>query len=145
MSTKQRVPVHFSYKQFYSASPTFSTEGAADFQTPPEQQQLQNCVSIGGEPLPRQQQYPVRFECSGSEAGLPEQPAHPIVGVEGVDCGGQRAAQFLDTMHKTRDGENSSKLMDVTVQITRGLQISSWNMKSNMTWWFELYLWWVTF
>lgn len=63
------------------------------------------------------------FEGAGSEAGLPEQPAHPMGEAEGGVCDGQLAEQFLDTMKKTRDGENFSKLMNVTVHINWGLSI----------------------
>ncbi|XP_026207930.1 interferon regulatory factor 3 isoform X2 [Anabas testudineus] len=97
------------------------TEGA--FETPPEQQQLQNQVLIGGHPLPGQQQYPVMFEGAGSEAGLPEQPAHPMGGAEGGDCGGQLAEQFLHTMNKTRDGENFKTEFRITVYY-RGVKVS---------------------
>uniref|UniRef100_A0A7N8YNT6 Interferon regulatory factor 3 n=1 Tax=Mastacembelus armatus TaxID=205130 RepID=A0A7N8YNT6_9TELE len=84
------------------------TEGTAGFEPPPEQQQHQNQPVIGGHPLPGQQQYPVMFEGAGGEAGLPEQPAHPIVGAVGGACGGEFAEQFLHTMNKARDGDNFS-------------------------------------
>lgn len=116
MSTKQRISVYFPRNSF-SVSPTFSTEGTAGFETPPEQQQLQNQALIGGQPLPGQQQYPVMFEGAGGEAGLPEQPAHPMEGAEGGVCGGQPAEQFLHTMNKTSDRENFSKLIYVTVKM----------------------------
>lgn len=50
------------------------------------------------------------YEGAVTEAGLPEQPAHPIGGAEGGAYDEQLAAQFLQTMQKTRDGDNFSKL-----------------------------------
>uniref|UniRef100_A0A3Q4H5X3 Interferon regulatory factor 3 n=1 Tax=Neolamprologus brichardi TaxID=32507 RepID=A0A3Q4H5X3_NEOBR len=95
------------YLRYFSTSwfsfSNFSTEGTAGFEPPPEQQQLQNQVAIGGHPLPGQQQYPVMYEGAVTEAGLPEQPAHPIGGAEGGAYDEQLAAQFLQTMQKTRD------------------------------------------
>ncbi|MEQ2290146.1 hypothetical protein AMECASPLE_000547 [Ameca splendens] len=79
-------------------------EGTAGFQPPTEQQQLQNRVVIGAHPLPGQQQDPVMCEGAARETGLPEQPAHPVRGAQGVGYGdGQHAAQFLQTMNQTRD------------------------------------------
>lgn len=71
---------------------------------------------IGGHALPGQQQYPVIFEGAVCEAGLPEQPAHPMEGAVGGACDGQLAEQFLHTMTKTSDGDNFSELIDVTVK-----------------------------
>lgn len=71
---------------------------------------------IGAHALPGQQQYPVTFEGAVSEAGLPEQPAHPMVGAVGEACGGQFVEQFLDTMNKTKDGDHFSKLKHVTIK-----------------------------
>lgn len=102
------------YLRYFSTSwfsfSNFSTEGTAGFEPPPEQQQLQNQVAIGGHPLPGQQQYPVMYEGAVTEAGLPEQPAHPIGGAEGGAYDEQLAAHFLQTMQKTSDGDNFSKL-----------------------------------
>ncbi len=62
------------------------------------------------------------FEGAVGEAGLPEQPAHPMEAtVGGGACGGQFAEQFLHTMTKTSDGDNFSKLMDVTVKMKGGI------------------------
>ncbi|KAK2820310.1 hypothetical protein Q5P01_023269 [Channa striata] len=97
--------------------------GTAGFEPPPEQQHLQNQVLIGGEPLSRQQQYPVMFKGAGDEAGLPEQPAHPMGGAEGGVCGGQLAEQFLHTMNKTRDGENFKTQFRISVYY-RGVKVS---------------------
>ncbi len=60
------------------------------------------------------------------EAGLPEQPAHPMEGAVGGACDGQLVEQFLHTMNKTKDGENFSKLIDATVKINlnRHLKLS---------------------
>lgn len=102
------------YLRYFSTSwfsfSNFSTEGTAGFEPPPEQQQLQNQVAIGGHSLPGQQQYPVMYEGAVTEAGLPEQPAHPIGGAEGGAYDEQLAAQFLQTMQKTSNGDNFSKL-----------------------------------
>lgn len=87
------------------------------FEPPPEQQQLQNPAVIGGHALPGQQQYPVTFEGAVGEAGLPEQPAHPMEGAVGGACGGQFVEQFLHTMTKTSDGDNFSKLTHVAVKM----------------------------
>lgn len=76
---------------------------------------------IGGHALPGQQQYPVTFEGAVSEAGLPEQPAHPMEGAVGGACDGQLAEQFLHTMSKTSAGDNFSMLMDVTIKLKRGI------------------------
>ncbi|XP_030610193.1 interferon regulatory factor 3 isoform X2 [Archocentrus centrarchus] len=99
------------------------TEGTAGFEPPPEQQQLQNQVAIGGHPLPGQQQYPVMYEGAVSEAGLPEQPAHPIGGAEGGAYDEQLAAQFLQTMNKTRDGDNFRTHFRISVYY-RGVKVS---------------------
>ncbi|XP_067345000.1 interferon regulatory factor 3 isoform X3 [Channa argus] len=97
--------------------------GTADFEPPPEQQHLQNQVLIGGDLLPGQQQYPVMFKGPGNEAGLPEQPAHPMGEAEGGVCGGHLAEQFLYTMNKTRDGENFKTLFRISVYY-RGVKVS---------------------
>ncbi len=104
----------FPRKEFSSFS-NFSTEGTAGFEPPPEQQQLQNPVVIGGCALPGQQQYPVMFEGAAGEAGLPEQPARPMEGAVGGAYNGQLAEQFLLSMSKTRD--DFSKLMDAAVKM----------------------------
>lgn len=57
------------------------------------------------------------FEAAVGEAGLPEQPACPMEGAVGGAYNGQFAEQFLDTMNKTRDGDNFSKLMEDTVKM----------------------------
>lgn len=101
--------VLFLETPFFSFS-NFSTEDTAGFKAPPGQQQLENQVVIGACVLPGQQQYPVTFEGAVSEAGLPEQPAHPMVGAVGEACGGQFVEQFLDTMNKANDRDHFSKL-----------------------------------
>ena len=70
---------------------------------------------IGGYTLPGQQQYPVTFECAGGEAGLPEQPEHPMGGAVGGAGGVQLAEKFIHTMNKTTDRNNFSKLRDGAV------------------------------
>uniref|UniRef100_A0A3P8NWZ8 IRF tryptophan pentad repeat domain-containing protein n=1 Tax=Astatotilapia calliptera TaxID=8154 RepID=A0A3P8NWZ8_ASTCA len=97
-------------------------EGTAGFEPPPEQQQLQNQVAIGGHPLPGQQQYPVMYEGAVTEAGLPEQPAHPIGGAEGGAYDEQLAAQFLQTMQKTSDGDNFRTQFKISVYY-RGVKV----------------------
>ncbi|KAM4524286.1 interferon regulatory factor 3 [Odontesthes bonariensis] len=99
-------------------------EGTAGFEPPPEQQQLQNQVVIGGHPLPGQQQDPVTFEAAASETGLPEQPACPVREAEGgAYDDGQFAAQFLHTMHKTGDGDNFKTQFRISVYY-RGMKVS---------------------
>uniref|UniRef100_A0A673API3 Interferon regulatory factor 3 n=1 Tax=Sphaeramia orbicularis TaxID=375764 RepID=A0A673API3_9TELE len=58
MSRNTQYPRYFPRNSFSN----FSTEGMAGFEPPPEQQQLQNQVVIGGHVLRGQQQYPVPFE-----------------------------------------------------------------------------------
>ncbi|XP_008281504.1 interferon regulatory factor 3 isoform X2 [Stegastes partitus] len=99
------------------------TEGTAGFEPPPEQQQLQNQVVIGGCALPGQQQYPVTFEGADGETGLPEQPARPMEGAVGGACDGQLAAQFLHTMNKTKDGDNFKTQFRISVYY-RGVMVS---------------------
>nr|AXI69832.1 interferon regulatory factor 3 [Lateolabrax japonicus] len=98
-------------------------EGTAGFEPHPEQQQLRNPVVIGGHALPGQQQYPVTFEGAVSEAGLPEQPAHPMEGAVGGACDGQLAEQFLHTMSKTSAGDNFKTQFRITV-FYRGVKVS---------------------
>lgn len=98
------------------------TEGTTGFEPPPEQQQLQNPVLIGGCALPGQQQYPVMFEGAVGEAGLPEQPTHPMEGAVGGAYDGQLAEQFLHTMNKTRDGDNFRTHFRISVYY-RGLKV----------------------
>uniref|UniRef100_A0A3Q2VY14 Interferon regulatory factor 3 n=1 Tax=Haplochromis burtoni TaxID=8153 RepID=A0A3Q2VY14_HAPBU len=97
-------------------------KGTAGFEPPPEQQQLQNQVAIGGHPLPGQQQYPVMYKGAVTEAGLPEQPAHPIGGAEGGAYDEQLAAQFLQTMQKTSDGDNFRTQFKISVYY-RGVKV----------------------
>ncbi|XP_004571455.1 interferon regulatory factor 3 isoform X1 [Maylandia zebra] len=97
-------------------------EGTAGFEPPPEQQQLQNQVAIGGHSLPGQQQYPVMYEGAVTEAGLPEQPAHPIGGAEGGAYDEQLAAQFLQTMQKTSNGDNFRTQFKISVYY-RGVKV----------------------
>ncbi|XP_059180636.1 interferon regulatory factor 3 [Centropristis striata] len=99
------------------------TEGTAGFEPPPEQQQLQDRVVIGGHALPEQQQYPVMCEGAVSEAGLPEQPAHPMEEAVGGDCDEQLVEQFLDSVNKTRVDDNFKTSFKVTVYY-RGVQVS---------------------
>ncbi|XP_054913981.1 interferon regulatory factor 3 [Poeciliopsis prolifica] len=101
-------------------------EGTTGFQPPTEQQQLQNQLLIGALPLPGQQQDPVMFEGAAREAGLPEQPAGPAGGAaaEGAGYGdGQQAAQFLETVNQTRDGDHFKTHFRVAV-FYRGVKVS---------------------
>ncbi|XP_049916409.1 interferon regulatory factor 3 [Epinephelus moara] len=98
-------------------------EGTAGFEPPPEQQQLQNPVVIGGHALPGQQQYPVMSEGAVGEAGLPEQPAHPMEGAVGGACDGQLVEQFLHTITKTSDRDNFKTQFRITVYY-RGVKVS---------------------
>ncbi|XP_068439682.1 interferon regulatory factor 3 isoform X2 [Clinocottus analis] len=102
-------------------SPVQETESTAGFEPPPEQQPLQNPVVIDGHMLPRQQQYPVVF---GSEAGLPEQPASPMVEVVGGACDGLLVEQFLQTITMTNNGDNFKTHFRVSVYY-RGAMVSS--------------------
>eukprot|EP00064_Thunnus_orientalis_P014520 superscaffoldBa00002534_g14566 len=99
------------------------TEDTAGFNAPPGQQQLENQVLIGAHVLPGQQQCPVTFEVAVSEAGLPEQPAHPMVGAVGEACGGQFVEQFIDTMNKTNDRDHFKTQFRVSV-FYRGVKVS---------------------
>ncbi|XP_029311984.1 interferon regulatory factor 3 [Cottoperca gobio] len=99
------------------------TEGTAGFELPPEQQQLRSPAVIGGHALPGQQQYPVTFEGAVGEAGLPEQPAHPMEGAEGGACDGQFAEQFLHSVTKTSDGDNFKTQFRILVYY-RGVKMS---------------------
>ncbi|XP_042252321.1 interferon regulatory factor 3 [Thunnus maccoyii] len=99
------------------------TEDTAGFNAPPGQQQLENQVLIGAHMLPGQQQCPVTFEVAVSEAGLPEQPAHPMVGAVGEACGGQFVEQFIDTMNKTNDRDHFKTQFRVSV-FYRGVKVS---------------------
>ncbi|KAM7381740.1 hypothetical protein PAMA_012535 [Pampus argenteus] len=99
------------------------TEDTSGFKAPPGQQQPENQVVIGAPALPGQQQYPVTFEGAVSEAGLPEQPAHPMVGAGEEACGGQLVEQFLDTMNKTNDGDHFKTQFRVSV-FYRGVKVS---------------------
>uniref|UniRef100_A0A3B5KXN1 IRF tryptophan pentad repeat domain-containing protein n=1 Tax=Xiphophorus couchianus TaxID=32473 RepID=A0A3B5KXN1_9TELE len=93
-------------------------EGTTGFQPPTEQQQLQNQLVIGAHPLPGQQQDPVMFEGAARETGLPEQPARPAGGVTAEGAGdGQQAAQFLETVNQTRDGDHFSESLTLTGNI----------------------------
>ncbi|XP_014877368.1 interferon regulatory factor 3-like, partial [Poecilia latipinna] len=101
-------------------------EGTTGFQPPTEQQQLQNQLVIGAHPLPGQQQDPVMFEGAARETGLPEQPARPAGGgaAEGGSYGdGQQAAQFLETVNQTRDGDHFKTHFRVAV-FYRGVKVS---------------------
>ncbi|XP_014826694.1 PREDICTED: interferon regulatory factor 3-like isoform X1 [Poecilia mexicana] len=101
-------------------------EGTTGFQPPTEQQQLQNQLVIGAHPLPGQQQDPVMFEGAARETGLPEQPARPAGGgaAEGGGYGdGQQAAQFLETVNQTRDGDHFKTHFRVAV-FYRGVKVS---------------------
>ncbi|XP_042363690.1 interferon regulatory factor 3 isoform X2 [Plectropomus leopardus] len=98
-------------------------EGTAGFEPPPEQQQLQNAIVIGGHALPGQQQYPVTFEGAVGEAGLPEQPARPMEGAVGGACDGQLVEQFLHTITKTSDGDTFKTQFRITVYY-RGVKVS---------------------
>ncbi|XP_040922765.1 interferon regulatory factor 3 isoform X2 [Toxotes jaculatrix] len=97
-------------------------EGTAGFEPPPEQQQLQDQVVIGGHTLPGQQQYPVMFEGAGGEAGLPEQPAGPMGGAVGGACSGQLAEQFLHTVNETSNGDNFKTHFNISVYY-RGVKV----------------------
>uniref|UniRef100_A0A673ANR1 Interferon regulatory factor 3 n=1 Tax=Sphaeramia orbicularis TaxID=375764 RepID=A0A673ANR1_9TELE len=99
-----------------------TSSGMAGFEPPPEQQQLQNQVVIGGHVLRGQQQYPVPFEGAVGEAGLPEQPAHPMEGAVGGACS-DHAEQFLHTMSQTNDGDHFKTQFKVIVYY-RGVKVS---------------------
>ncbi|KAM8729568.1 interferon regulatory factor 3 isoform 2-T2 [Acanthopagrus schlegelii] len=99
------------------------TEGTVGFEPPPEQQQLQNQLAIGGCALPGQQQHPVTFESAVGEAGLPEQPARPMEGAMGGACGGQLAEQFLQAMNRTSGGDNFKTQFRISVYY-RGVKVS---------------------
>ncbi|XP_032358555.1 interferon regulatory factor 3 isoform X2 [Etheostoma spectabile] len=107
------------------------TEGTAGFEPPPEQQQLQNPVVIGGRALPGQQQYPVMFEGSVGEAGLPEQPAHPMEGAMGGANDGHLAEQFLHTMTQTSYGENFKTQFRILVYY-RGVMVSEQEVQNEV-------------
>lgn len=98
------------------------TEGTAGFEPPPEQQQLQNPVVIGGPALPGQQQYPVTCEGAFGEAGLPEQPARPMEGAVGGAYDEQLVEQFLQTMSRASDGNNFKTHFRVLVYY-RGVKV----------------------
>lgn len=104
-------------------------EDTAGFKPPPEQQQLQNQVVIGGQALPGQQQYPVTSEVAVGEAGLPEQPAHPIEGAVGGACGGELAMDFLNAINNTNDGDHFKTFFRVSV-FYRGMKVSEQLVKN---------------
>uniref|UniRef100_A0A8C9XB12 Interferon regulatory factor 3 n=1 Tax=Sander lucioperca TaxID=283035 RepID=A0A8C9XB12_SANLU len=107
------------------------TEGTAGFEPPPEQQQLQNPVVIGGHALPGQQQYPVMFEGSVGEAGLPEQPARPMEGAMGGAYDGHLAEQFLHTMTQTSFGDNFKTQFRILVYY-RGVMVSKQEVQNEV-------------
>uniref|UniRef100_H2LQS1 Interferon regulatory factor 3 n=1 Tax=Oryzias latipes TaxID=8090 RepID=H2LQS1_ORYLA len=96
-------------------------EGITGFEPPPEQQQLQNHALIGGPPLPGQQQDPVMFVGAAGETGLPEQPACPPSRAEGGVDGDEATALFMDTMHRTQDG---NKTQFRILMYYRGVKVS---------------------
>ncbi|XP_013863753.1 interferon regulatory factor 3 [Austrofundulus limnaeus] len=99
-------------------------EGTAGFEFPSEQQQLQDQFVIGGHPLPGQQRDPVTFEGAAGETGLPEQPVCPMEGAEGGGYqDGQYAAQFLQTVNETREGDSFKTHFRITVYY-RGVKVS---------------------
>uniref|UniRef100_A0A3P9KY74 Interferon regulatory factor 3 n=1 Tax=Oryzias latipes TaxID=8090 RepID=A0A3P9KY74_ORYLA len=98
-------------------------EGITGFEPPPEQQQLQNHALIGGPSLPGQQQDPVMFVGAAGETGLPEQPACPPSRAEGGVDGDEATALFMDTMHRTQDG-NSIKTQFRILMYYRGVKVS---------------------
>ncbi|KAF1373942.1 hypothetical protein PFLUV_G00244150 [Perca fluviatilis] len=104
------------------------TEG---FEPPAEQQQLQNPVVIGGHALPEQQQYPVMFEGSVGEAGLPEQPAHPMEGAIGGAYDEHLAEQFLHTMTQTSFGDNFKTQFRILVYY-RGVMVSEQEVQNEV-------------
>ncbi|XP_054454495.1 interferon regulatory factor 3 [Anoplopoma fimbria] len=95
-------------------------EVTAGFEPPPRQHLLQNQVVSDAHPLPGQQQYPVLFQGAVSEAGLPEQPAHPMG--EGANDG-QLAEQFLHTINMTSNRENFRTQFRISVYY-RGVVVS---------------------
>ncbi|XP_054605150.2 interferon regulatory factor 3 isoform X1 [Nothobranchius furzeri] len=100
------------------------SEGTTGFEPLSEQQQLQDQFVIGGHPLPGQQQDPVIFEGAFCETGLPEQPARVVVGAVGGDGDDwQYAAQFLNTVNKTRDGDSFKTHFRITVYY-RGVEVA---------------------
>ncbi|KAK9530471.1 hypothetical protein VZT92_011969 [Zoarces viviparus] len=98
-------------------------EGTAGFQPPPEQPLLRNPVVIDEDALPGQQQYPVMFEGAGSEAGLPEQPAHPMEGAVGGANDEQLVEQLLHTVTETSNGEHFKTHFRISVYY-RGVMVS---------------------
>ncbi|XP_061519988.1 interferon regulatory factor 3 [Phycodurus eques] len=90
-------------------------EEAAAFALPPEQQEPQHQLVIGGRALPWQQPCPVAVEGAVGETGSPGQPAHPMAGAVGRACGGQLAKQFLDNVNKTKDGDHFKTQFRITV------------------------------
>uniref|UniRef100_A0A3P9MB50 Interferon regulatory factor 3 n=1 Tax=Oryzias latipes TaxID=8090 RepID=A0A3P9MB50_ORYLA len=96
-------------------------EGITGFEPPPEQQQLQNHALIGGPSLPGQQQDPVMFVGAAGETGLPEQPACPPSRAEGGVDGDEATALFMDTMHRTQDG---NKTQFRILMYYRGVKVS---------------------
>ncbi|TDG98243.1 hypothetical protein EPR50_G00214740 [Perca flavescens] len=104
------------------------TEG---FEPPAEQQQLQNPAVIGGHVLPEQQQYPVMFEGSVGEAGLPEQPARPMEGAMGGAYDEHLAEQFLHTMTQTSFGDNFKTQFRILVYY-RGVMVSEQEVQNEV-------------
>lgn len=101
---KRRIKfIRFFQKLFPSA------EEAAALEFLPEQQESRHPIVIGGHTLPWQPPHPVAAEDEVGGAGSPGQPAHPMEGAVGGACGGQLAKQFLDNIHKTKDGNNFSE------------------------------------
>ncbi|XP_019739084.1 interferon regulatory factor 3 [Hippocampus comes] len=98
-------------------------EEAAAFEFPPEQQERRHPIVIGGHMLPWQQPHPVAAEDEVGGAGSPGQPAHPMEGAVGEACGGQLAKQFLDNIHKTKDGNHFKTEFRIIVHY-RGQKVS---------------------
>uniref|UniRef100_A0A3Q2YAY1 Interferon regulatory factor 3 n=1 Tax=Hippocampus comes TaxID=109280 RepID=A0A3Q2YAY1_HIPCM len=96
---------------------------AAAFEFPPEQQERRHPIVIGGHMLPWQQPHPVAAEDEVGGAGSPGQPAHPMEGAVGEACGGQLAKQFLDNIHKTKDGNHFKTEFRIIVHY-RGQKVS---------------------
>ncbi|XP_057681457.1 interferon regulatory factor 3 [Corythoichthys intestinalis] len=98
-------------------------EDKSAFALPPEQQELQHQLVIGGRASPWQQTYPVAAESAVGEAWSPGQPAQPMEEAENGACSGQLAKQFLEYFNKTTDGGHLQTQFRITVYY-RGVQVS---------------------
>uniref|UniRef100_A0A3Q2Z879 Interferon regulatory factor 3 n=1 Tax=Hippocampus comes TaxID=109280 RepID=A0A3Q2Z879_HIPCM len=119
-----QISRHLCTVDFFNPCQLFpSAEEAAAFEFPPEQQERRHPIVIGGHMLPWQQPHPVAAEDEVGGAGSPGQPAHPMEGAVGEACGGQLAKQFLDNIHKTKDGNHFKTEFRIIVHY-RGQKVS---------------------